>query len=66
MKLNEILKTKGLSVRKLSEMCGVSCRTLELYTSGRRDIGNAAARTVLKIADILNVHPKELIDEAAE
>ena len=63
MRLNDLIKSRGLTIKSLSQLSGVSTRTIELYTSGRRDIGNARARIVISLADALQVHPRELLDE---
>lgn len=66
MHLNELMKEKGLTIKALSQLSGVSSRTIELYTSGRRDIGNARARIVVSLADALQVHPRELFEEPSK
>lgn len=62
MKLNDLLKQRNLTAQALSDLSGVSRRTIEQYMSGRRIIGNAQAHIVIDIADALQVHPRDLID----
>lgn len=66
MRLREIMTAKGVTIAQLSKLSGVSARTIEQYSSGRYPIKNARAYILLPIAEALNVHPKELMDEVAE
>ena len=67
MRLKEIMLAKGVTVKKLSELSGVSPRTIEQYTCGRAVLRNARAHIVISLAEALDVPPKDLIeDEVAE
>lgn len=54
---------RGLGQRELSNKSGVNIRQIQSFESGERDIGNAALKTALHLADALDVHPRELIGE---
>lgn len=58
--LKELMKEKDISTSQLSEITGISKRTLEGYISRRRKI---SFENGLKIADALGVDPKLLIKE---
>ena len=60
-KLSNLLKDHQMTIQALSNATGISRRTLEAYTSGRRNLANAQAHLVIEIADALNIHPKDLI-----
>lgn len=62
MKINEFMQKSNLTAQGLSELSGVSKRTIEQYTSDRRKLANAKACIVIALAEALQVHPKELID----
>lgn len=63
MRLKQIRNEKGLSLRALSEISGVSQRTIEDLE--RRDDGRVS--TLIKLADALKVTLDQLCrDEAAE
>lgn len=63
MRLKRIRNKKGLSLRALSEISGVSQRTIEDLE--RRDDGRVS--TMIKLADALEVTLDQLCrDEAAE
>lgn len=63
MRLKQIRNEKGLSLRALSEISGVSQRTIEDLE--RRDDGRVS--TMIKLADALEVTLDQLCrDEAAE
>ena len=62
MTLKDALKQKGWTVQRLSDETGISKRTLDKYMTGERDLRRAEAANVIKIADILGIHPRELMD----
>lgn len=66
MKFNEIMKAKGFTINSLAEIANVNARTIEQYSSGRCNLRNCRAYIVIALAEALEVHPKELIDEPSE
>ena len=61
-KLQEMRKAKGLNVKQLGELAGVNHRMIEKYENGERDIGAAAARSVLALARALGCSVADLIE----
>jgi transcriptional regulator with XRE-family HTH domain len=59
--LKEMLKARGMTVKELSRLTGINLRVLYSYTSGYRKLSLAAAETLQKIADALEIEPRELI-----
>lgn len=53
---------KELTRKQLAEKAGCSPRTIEAWEQKKADLGSAAAVTVLKIANALNVKIEDLID----
>ena len=60
-KLATLRVERGLGQRELSDKSGVNIRQIQSFESGERDISNAALKTALRLADALDVHPRELI-----
>lgn len=60
-KLAALQVERGLELRELSELSGVGIRQIQSFESGERDIGNAALKTAIRLADVLEVHPRELL-----
>ena len=54
-------KEKGMTRKKLSEKAGVNYRTLQQYELGERDIKNASAITIKKIADALQITMEDIL-----
>ena len=54
-------KEKGMTRKKLAEKAEVNYRTLQQYELGERDINNASAITIKKIADALQVRMEDLL-----
>lgn len=52
---------KGLSRNKLSEVTGVSSRSIETYENGHRNVAEASANTVYALADALDCTIEDLI-----
>lgn len=52
-KLKKIRLSKNISREKLSELSGISIRTIEGYEQKRRNINNSSVNTMLKLADAL-------------
>ena len=61
-KLQELRKAQGLSTQALAEKTGLNKRMIEKYENGERDIGAAAARSVLALARALGCSVADLID----
>jgi transcriptional regulator with XRE-family HTH domain len=59
--LQEYRKKSGLSQSKLAKQAGVNVRTLQDYEQGRKQLGQATAATVLRIAKVLGVTVEDLI-----
>jgi DNA-binding XRE family transcriptional regulator len=58
-KLRQLRQERAWSIRELSERAGVSTETIYSLEHGRREW--AWPRTVRKLADALDVEPKELM-----
>lgn len=61
--LKSLRTAAGLTQAQLAIKAGISKRTLEQYENGRNDTANAQAHIIIKLADALNVHPRELIND---
>ncbi|MGN0461533.1 MAG: helix-turn-helix domain-containing protein [Ruminococcus sp.] len=61
--LQKIRKQAGLSQSQLAESSGVSFRMIQKYETGDRDINNASAITVFKLAQTLKVNVEDLINK---
>ena len=57
IRIKEILKTRGLTIKELSQMSGVSINTL--YSITKRDNNMARYDIVHKIATALNMSAKK-------
>ncbi|MDO4842597.1 MAG: helix-turn-helix transcriptional regulator [Phoenicibacter congonensis] len=62
MTLKDALKQKGWTVQHLADETGISKRTLDKYMTGERDLRRAEAANIIKIADVLGIHPRELMN----
>ena len=62
MKLKEKREAVGMSQSELANASGVSVRMIQHYEQGAKDINKAAAITVKKLADALNVKMEEIIE----
>lgn len=60
--LKQYREMRKLSQRELAERSGVSLRTLQDYEQGRKPINQAAAITVLRIAQALGVTVEDLLE----
>lgn len=60
--LQKIRKRAGLSQSQLAELSGVSLRMIQKYETGDRDINNASAITVHKLAQTLKVNVEDLLN----
>ena len=52
--LKTVMAYRKVTARRLSEMTGISQRTLERYTSGRTDIAEAGGLNVALISRVLS------------
>lgn len=62
MTIREHRKSKGLTLRQLSEKCGISIKQIQAAETGKADPGNLAARNLLAIAKALDANPWELLE----
>ncbi len=62
MTLKDALKQKSWTVQHLADETGISKRTLDKYMTGERDLRRAEAANIIKIADVLGIHPRELMN----
>lgn len=61
-KLQERRKAAELTQAKLAEASGVNLRMIQAYEIERKDINQAAASTVKKLAEALMCKVEDLID----
>lgn len=57
--LKREMKTKGITIKELSKMTGVSIGTISELTTGKED--NPKLKTVISISNTLNVPLNELL-----
>ena len=60
--LKKIRNENKLSQSQLAELSGVSLRMIQKYEIGDRDINNASAITVFKLAQALKVNVEDLLN----
>lgn len=61
-KLKKIRLSKNISREKLSEISGISIRTIEGYEQKRRNINNSSVNTMIKLAEALECDLFELME----
>lgn len=61
-KIQAMRKCRGFTQRQLSELAGVSIKTLREYEVGARDINKAAVLTVFRLAVALTCHMEDLLE----
>lgn len=61
MTIREARKAKGLTIKQLSDLCGVAPTQIQAVETGKSEPGNMDARNLLAIAKALNVCPYTLI-----
>ena len=61
--LKRIRQQRGLSQSELAESSGVSVRMIQHYEQRFRNINQASAETVTKLADALAVDVHDLLEE---
>ncbi len=54
-------KTRGMTLKQLSEASGIMVKSISRFETGERELKNASAETVLKLAKALGVSVEELI-----
>lgn len=61
-RLQEARKGKGLSQSQLAMAAGVPVRTLQELEAGRKNINKSAVITVLRLADVLGCHIRDILE----
>ena len=61
-KLKKLRIDRGLTQKQLAELANIPLKTLLEYEQNRRQLVNARAGIVIKLADALDIHPRDLID----
>ena len=62
LNLKKARTAAGLSQSQLAEKAGLNVRTLQDYEQGRKDINGAAIRTMVRLADVLGVTERDLME----
>lgn len=57
-------KTKGMTLKQLSEATGMMIKAISRFETGERELKNASAETVLKLAKALGVSVEELLERS--
>lgn len=52
---------RGLTQAALADVTGVNIRTIQKFESGERGIETVSLAVALRFADVLGVHPRDLI-----
>lgn len=60
--LKEIRESKGITRQQLASMSGINGRIIEAYEQGRRSIDGASLKTLLILANALEVPLINLLD----
>lgn len=55
-------KTRGMTLKQLSEATGILIKSISRFETGERELKNASAETVLKLAKALGVSVEELLE----
>jgi DNA-binding transcriptional regulator YiaG len=61
--LEKVRRDAGMSRKKLSELSGVSFRSLECYEQRKNDLNIASIKTIKALANALGVPMEKIIDE---
>jgi DNA-binding XRE family transcriptional regulator len=61
--LRDLRHVRSLTQRKLADALGVSQQAIQKYESGQREIERASLSTSLSLADVLRVHPAQIIED---
>lgn len=62
-RLKELMNERGYTKASMSELSGISVRTLEPYIAGSRKFENTPLWLAVKIADTLGVDVHDLMEE---
>ena len=62
MTFGEYIRGKGYTAQSLAQCAGISRRSLENYTTGRRAIKNMTLGLAVKIATALDIRVDELLN----
>ena len=62
-KLRNVRRSRGLTVRQLSEKTGISFRSLEKYESGELNIDGAKLKTLCKITLVLGCKITDILED---
>lgn len=60
--LKRIRTAAGITQTALAKCSGMSLRTLQDYEQGRKNINGAAALTVFRLAQTLNVNVEDILE----
>ena len=61
--LKKLRQAAGISQAELAKLSGVNKRMIEHYEQGFKDLSKAAFETGLRIAEALDVDPRNLLDK---
>ena len=62
MLFGEYIRSKGFTSKQVADAAGISVRTVEAYSNGRRSVKKCSADLFLTFAKILEVDPYELLE----
>ena len=62
-KLRNVRRSRGLTVRQLSEKTGISFRSLEKYESGELNIDGPKLKTLCKITLVLGCKITDILED---
>lgn len=62
MTFYEFIKSKGFTLRSLAATAGVSCRSLEGHSSGRRSFAGARLKFAVAVARALEIPVEQLME----
>ena len=62
-KLYALMHERGITLKALGDQSGVAWKTIRDYTQGRHKTYTAQAYIILRLADALGVHPRDIVDD---
>ena len=62
-KLRNVRRSRGLTIRQLSDKTGISFRSLEKYESGELNIDGAKLKTLCKITLVLGCKITDILED---
>lgn len=62
-KLRDVRKSRGLTVRQLSDKTGISFRSLGKYENGQLNIDGAKLKTLIKLSLALGCDIEDIIED---